>query len=153
MNSKLSRLYILIGCQALLCSLEAYLISRISLIGKIGIAIFYKEYAILRSGLKTYFLFFGMQLLVIIILYIIKQKYSVRVTRIAGSMLIVAALIGLLTTYNDFQGIYFHRLLKERFHIGFYLFWIGWIGSCIFFMINGNEKKEAVIENQPDTFV
>ncbi|PZR26676.1 MAG: hypothetical protein DI535_13420 [Citrobacter freundii] len=126
---------ILAAAQALLCIISAYLISKISLIGKIGIALFYKEYKILRSGWKTFLLFFIIQLIIIGILYFLHSKRSRKTTVYTALGITAAALVGLGFTYNDFLHTYTHRLLKERFHMGFYLFWIGMIISCIFFIV------------------
>jgi len=131
----LKRLPGLIIFQFLFSCLQAYFITRISWIGRIGIHLFYKEYKILRSGWKTAFLFFGIQLLLILILWFIQRRYAARITYIAGAVLIFLGLTGLMITYNDFQHTYTHRLLKERFHLGFYLFWIGWIATCLYFII------------------
>ena len=70
----MSRIAILIFSQALLCTLATYLVSRISLIGKIGVALFYKEYKIFRSGWKTFLLFFSIQLLIILIQFLLHRK-------------------------------------------------------------------------------
>jgi len=129
------RIYWLVLAQLLLCWLEAYLISKISLIGKFGIATIHKEYRILRSPWKTFLLLFAIQLVIIATLYILRKKYPRKITTLAASTLLVLALLGLLTTLQDFLHTYTHRLLKERFHLGFYIFWLSWIGSCLFFLI------------------
>ena len=132
MNKKLG---ILIAAQALFTCIQVYLISKISLIGKIGISLAYKEYKFLRSPVKTFAILFAVQVLVIFILWFINRKYPRRTGMIACGVVIAAALLGFLLTYNDFVHTYSHRLLKERFHLGFYLFWIGWIASAIFFLV------------------
>jgi hypothetical protein len=140
------RIYLLIAFQALFTLLQTYLISKISLIGKVGIALFYKQYALLRSGWKTFFLFFAIQLAVIAIFYIVGQRSSKKAARLVAYVLIGMALVGLWFTFDDFLHTYSHRLLKERFHLGFYLFWAGWIISCVFFIRNPMKKIEPVQE-------
>ena len=135
MTQPRSRIYLLVLSQLLLCWLEAYLISKISLIGRVGIATIHKEYSILRSGWKTFLLLFGIQMVIITTLYTIRKKYPKKITTLAASVLLTLAFIGLLTTLEDFLHTYTHRLLKERFHLGFYIFWLSWIGSCLFFLI------------------
>lgn len=132
----MSRISILVLCQAILCCIEAYLVSKISFIGKAGIALFYKEYRFLRSGWKTFLLFFIVQLMVILVMYLVKNKLPARIARYTSTGLLVIAVAGLWATYHDFQNTFSHRLLKERFHLGFYLFWLGWIGNCIFFLVS-----------------
>lgn len=134
------QLSILIAFQAALCLLATYLISRISLIGKIGIAFFYKEYRLLRSGWKTFLLFFFLQLLIILLLGFMNKKYSAKRTIYSACVIFIISLVGLFTTYNDFLHTYSHRLLKERFHIGFYLFWIGIMITCVFFIFIAKNK-------------
>lgn len=139
---------ILVAAQALLCVISAYLISKISLIGKIGIALFYKEYKILRSGWKTFLLFFMIQLVIIGVLYLLHHKRSRKATVCTALGIMAAALIGLGFTYNDFLHTYTHRLLKERFHMGFYLFWIGMIVSCVFFLVQSALSRQRRQEDQ-----
>jgi hypothetical protein len=138
------RLYLLIGFQALFTLLQTYLISKISTIGKIGIALFYKEYSLLRSGWKTFFLFFAIQMAVIAVLYITNLRSSKKAARLTAYVLIGMALLGLWFNLDDFLHTYSHRLLKERFHLAFYLFWAGWIASCVFFILNPIKRTEPV---------
>lgn len=137
------QILLLVIFQALLCLLASYLISKISLIGKIGIAIFYKEYGLLRSMPKTFALFFLLQLLIIFLIGFIHKKYSAKRTIFSAAVIFIIALIGLISTYNNFLHTYSHRLLKERFHLGFYLFWIGMMISCVFFIIISRYKVPA----------
>jgi len=126
-----TRIALLISGQALLCWLDVYLISKISWIGKIGIATVHKEYRLLRSDWKTFLLLFSLQIVLI------------------ASLTLGA--VGLFFTFQDFIYTYTHRLLKERFHLGFYLFWIGWIGTCIFFLATKDEKDPAPFPLDPNT--
>lgn len=130
-----TRITILILAQALLCLLETYLISKISFIGRVGIATIHKEYRLLRSGWKTFLLLFSIQFAIIIILNIIWKKVSRKSMMLTASTLLGLAVIGFLITFQDFLHTYTHRLLKERFHLGFYIFWLSWMGSCIFFLM------------------
>lgn len=149
------QLAILLAAQALLCLLSSYLISKISLIGKIGIAVFYKEYKWLRSGWKTFLFLFIAQLLVIGILYLLHRKRPKKTTVYTSVGILLLAVVGLWFTYNDFLHTYSHRLLKERFHMGFYIFWLGMIGTCVFFLVASAlgrqrltiEVKEVKIKN------
>lgn len=132
----------LILCQALLSLLEAFLISKISLIGRIGIATVHKEYRLLRSGWKTFLLLFGIQVIIIIALYIIQKKYTKKITTIAASLLFLLGVLGLFITFQDFLNTYTHRLLKERFHLGFYIFWLSWIGTCLYFLVTTHKETK-----------
>jgi hypothetical protein len=41
----------------------------------------------------------------------------------------------LYLTYNDFRQDLSHRLMGERFHIGAYLVWIGWMIISIYLLL------------------
>jgi uncharacterized membrane protein YsdA (DUF1294 family) len=110
----------------------------------VGISLFYKEYKFLRSGWKTFLLFFILQSAIILVLYLVKKKLPWKITKYTAAGLLIIAMLGLWATYYDFQYTFSHRLLKEKFHLGFYLFWIGWIGSCVFFLVNSPREIENV---------
>jgi hypothetical protein len=122
---------LLVFFQLLLSFCAGYLVSKMSWIGRLGISISYHEYAIFKSWWKTGFVFFLIQLLVLGILIFANRKYSGNI-KIVHIIILLIASGGLYFTYHDFQHTLSHRLLKERFHLGFYLFWIGWIISCVF---------------------
>jgi hypothetical protein len=128
------RLFFLALLQLLLCWYETYLISKISTIGKIGIATAYHQYHWLRIFWLTFTILTLFQLGLIVALYIIGKRATKKMTNLVSTILLVAGGLGLVLTFQDFIHTYGHRLLKERFHLGFYIFWISWIGSCIFFL-------------------
>src|SRR5262245_4097646 len=88
------RIAFLIGCQAALCLLETYLISKISLIGKIGIALVHHEYKLLRSGWKTFLLLFALQLILIVVLSLVKRNSSRQRATIINILLLLAGAFG-----------------------------------------------------------
>ncbi len=141
---------LLIACQALLCWLDVYLISKISWIGKLGIATVHKEYRLLRSDWKTFLLLFGLQIILIITLMVIRTKRP-GIKTLVISLLLTLGALGLFLTFRDFIYTYTHRLLKERFHLGFYLFWMGWIGTCIFFLTLKEQKDSGPFPLDPNT--
>ncbi|MBO9574056.1 MAG: hypothetical protein J7497_17850, partial [Chitinophagaceae bacterium] len=100
----------------------------------------------LRSGWKTFLLLYGIQLLIILLLYFIQKRAPARRTIFTASVFIALALLGMVMTFIDFQYTYSHRLLKERFHLGFYLFWIGWIITCIYFIVKSRRSIEIKTE-------
>ena len=145
-----ARIALLISGQALLCWLDVYLISKISWIGKIGIATVHKEYRLLRSDWKTFLLLFTLQVILILLLGVIRKRPQ-KVTTLVASLLLMLGAFGLFLTFRDFIYTYTHRLLKERFHLGFYLFWIGWIGTCIFFLAIKDKKDPTPFPLDPNT--
>ncbi|RYY58034.1 MAG: hypothetical protein EOO09_00235 [Chitinophagaceae bacterium] len=132
MKKKLS---ILVLFHLVFTFIQVSLISKISFIGKVGIAMMYKEYKFLRSFPKTYAYLILTQLLVIGVLTYTHQRLSRRRHYMTCGVVFLLALVGLWYTYNDFVHNYSHRLLKERFHLGFYLFWIGMMISAVFFAL------------------
>jgi hypothetical protein len=146
-----TRIALLISGQALLCWLDVYLISKISWIGKLGIATVHKEYRLLRSDWKTFLLLFSLQIVLIAGLTVVRTKCPRRIATLVTSMLLTLGAIGLFLTFRDFIYTYTHRLLKERFHLGFYLFWLGWIGTCIFFLAIKDKKDPALFPLDPNT--
>src|SRR5688572_7188496 len=115
------RILSLIVFQAALCGLATHFISKISLIGRIGIATFYQEYQWLRSPVKTYLAFFLVQLAVIGLLYWLQRGGLGKTLLRSAVVILLLAVAGLIWTHYDFMHTYSHRLLKERFHLGFYL--------------------------------
>src|ERR1700722_7852299 len=134
------RLLVLILSQLLLCWLETYLISRISWIGKVGIATFYQQYALLRSFWKTCLLLSILQMALILTLYLMGKRSTKKTTNLVSTILLVTGLLRLVLFFQDFLHTYGHRLLKERFHLGFYLFWISWMATCLFFLFSNRTK-------------
>jgi hypothetical protein len=146
-----SPLSILILTQAILCLLETYLVSKISFIGKVGIAIVHREYSLLRSGWKTFLLLFSIQVVIIITLHIIEKKSPKKTAFIVSAAILLLGLVGLYVTFQDFLHTYTHRLLKERFHTAFYLFWLSWIGTCLYFIVLLNKRKPETFPLDPNT--
>ena len=66
-------------------------------------------------------------------------------------MALSAAVIGMYFTYRDFQYYYAHRWLQEKFHLGGYLFWIGWIGVSLFFLFRKQQLPAANENLSTDT--
>jgi len=127
--------------------LAGILVSQMSWIGRVGIKFVHPEYTIFKSWWQTGLLFFGLQLLLSGILQMVKRNTSVsRFLFIVGIVLFIG-LIGFYVTFRDFQHTTTHRLLKERFHLGFYLFWICWLGTCGYFLFPPKQNIPDVAQN------
>ncbi|MDR0792566.1 MAG: cytochrome d ubiquinol oxidase subunit II [Chitinophagaceae bacterium] len=124
----------LILLQAILSLIAGFLVSKMSWIGRVGINFFMPQYKIFKSWWQAGLLCFGIQVSVIFILWIVKKKASPTASFITSLVFLLIAIVGLYFTYNDFQTTISHRLMKEKFHLGFYIFWLGWMGSSIGFM-------------------
>src|SRR5579863_8850960 len=108
MLSPSRRLLALVLAQLLLCWYETYLISKISTIGKIGIATSYHEYHWLRVFWLTYTIFTLFQLAVIATLYIMGRRATKKLTNLVSTILLVAGGLGLVLTFQDFMHTYVH---------------------------------------------
>ena len=129
--------------------LSGYLLSKASLIGRTGINLFYKQYKFLKVWWKGASLVFVILLLLLIVQGIIENKASKRTANLIHTIAIVIALAGLYFTYSDFRNTLSHRLLGERFHLGTYLFWAGWIMISLFYLLQPKKTKSIVTFRQP----
>lgn len=108
---------------AALAALCGWLLSHISLLGRVGINVAYREYGFLKSwwmGAGLVFLFWA----AVYWMHWVASRRWPRRRRMHGVTAILA-LLGLYATYADFRHDLSHRWLGERFHLGSYLFWIG----------------------------
>jgi hypothetical protein len=125
MNAK--RTLLLVVFLAALATLSGYLMSKASFIGRLGMTYVYKEYQFLKIWWKGTLAVFVVWMILLIIQSIVERKLSKKMATIIHVVFILFALVGLYFTYSDFQHTTSHRWLKEKFHIGAYLFWLGWI--------------------------
>ena len=140
MNAK--RISILVVFLAALAALSGYLMSKASFIGRLGMTYFYKEYRFLKTWWKGALAVFVVWMIVLIVQTIVEKKLKKRTANIIHVVFILLALLGLYFTYSDFQHTTSHRWLKEKFHIGAYLFWLGWIIISVFCMVQ--KRKELL---------
>jgi hypothetical protein len=131
---------------ALFAVLTGYLLSAISFVGRSGINLIYTEYKFLKSWWKAALLVY----IVWLVVYFVQLYFSRKVSKVSSNLINLAALsvavAGLYFSYADFQNSLSHRMLGERFHLGVYLFWLGWIATSVLLLIN--KKMEATETNQ-----
>jgi hypothetical protein len=132
-----------ISILTLLSALSGYLLSKASLTGRVGISLFYKEYGFL----KTWWLGGITVLAVLLLLFLLQgyaeRKFSRRKAAMLHIIMVILAFAGLCFTYYDFRHTLSHHLLGGRFHLGAYLFWVGWILISLFYL---TQKKPAPAE-------
>lgn len=131
------------GFLALLLALavvSGYLLSKASLVGKAGISIFYKEYSFLKTWWQGALVVLAVWLLLFLIQGKVQQMRKTSTARTTHIVAILLAIVGLYFTYNDFRHSFNHRLLGERFHLGAYLFWIGWMLISLYYL---TQRKKA----------
>ena len=119
---------------AILSAISGYLLSKASLVGKAGISMFYREYQFLKVWWQGALAVFVVLLIFVLIQGAIQRKAARGTANFIHIICILLALAGLYFTYNDFRHDLSHRLLGERFHLGAYLFWVGWMIISMFFL-------------------
>lgn len=140
---------LLILVQGILSLLCGILSSKMSFIGKIGIQVMYRDYLIFKSWWKTALICFAIQLSLILILSGLKAYSGLRTVRVIAFSFLIAGIIGAYFTYIDFTTTS-HKMMRAKFHIAGYLFWLAWFINCIYFIIS-NKKQKALNTLQEET--
>jgi hypothetical protein len=131
---------ILLVMLLLISAFSGYLMSMPSLIGRVGMDIFYKEYHFLATWWKGALSVFIVLFLLLIIQGIVQFKLRKERAIIFQVLFLFLAIAGFIISYNDFHSERTHRWLKDRFHIGVYLFWLGCALVSIFYLLSGKKK-------------
>jgi len=127
---------LLLACLFFISLIAGMLVSRPSLIGRIGIEFFYTEYKFLRTWWKAASVFFLFTIVLYSLLLLLRRKLSTGAMLIACVIAILLLSAGLFLTWKDFHETTTHRWLKWRFHTGFYLFWFAAFLVPVHFLIN-----------------
>ena len=133
----------LISLNAILISLAiiaGWTLSKASIVGKVGIHVLHREYLFLNFWWKGALLVWVAWAVFEIIQYWVWKRYSRSINRAVQASFIFLAVFGLYFTYLDFR-TFSHGILGERFHLGGYLFWIGWCIISIFFIKLRNDES------------
>jgi hypothetical protein len=125
-----------------LACLSGYLMSKASFVGRLGMTYVYKEYRFLKTWWKGALAVFVVWMVLLIIQTIVESKLSKSKATVVHVIFILLALVGLYFTYSDFQHTTSHRWLKEKFHIGAYFFWLGWIIISVFSIV---QRRDGLI--------
>jgi hypothetical protein len=128
-----------------LATLSGYLLSRASLVGRAGISLFYKEYSFLKTWWQGALVILAMWLLLFGLQSWIHARAKTATGRLVHIAAIVLAVVGLYFTYRDFHYTLSHKLLGERFHLGGYLFWIGWMLISLYLLTQSRKTTVANI--------
>ncbi|ANH80228.1 cytochrome d ubiquinol oxidase subunit II [Niabella ginsenosidivorans] len=141
--------FLLCGLLLAIALLSGILTSGISLIGRIGVNTFYKSYQFFRVWWQAGLVCLLLLLLVTGLLYLIDRKFTgIRRKSILGAFLVIF-LAGLYMTYSNFRTDLAHRWLGERFHLGVYLYWIGFCVADVFFIITARPVKPVLADHLP----
>ena len=139
----------LIVLLAVLSVLSGYLMSRASLVGRAGISLFYKQYRFLKVWWQGALVVFIIWLALFLLQGWLQRKWTGTKNYLLHIIAFAIALAGLYITYFDFRHTLTHRLLGERFHIGAYLFWIGWMIISLFYLVQPRWAKAEIGTNTP----
>ena len=139
---KTALLVFILGC---LSVTSGWLLSKASLVGRAGISLFYKEYRFLKTWWQDALTVLIVLILLLLLQGIAQRKLDRHKTNILHISMLLLSMIGLYFTYYDFRHTTSHRLLGERFHLGAYLFWIGWMIISLFYL---NQNKEHAKERR-----
>nr|WP_314678479.1 hypothetical protein [uncultured Capnocytophaga sp.] len=134
---------------ALLSVVSGILITQMSLLGRIGIHTMYRQFMVFRSWWKTALLLFAAQCLLLGLLWGVRKMANLSVAKKTAWLLLIVGIAGFGATYWDFSTT-MHKVMKAKFHFGFYLFWIGCWVSCLYFITIKNEKPNNEIVSQLD---
>ncbi|HLW62244.1 MAG TPA: hypothetical protein VKY33_02485 [Flavobacterium sp.] len=134
--------------QAVISLVAGILLSKMSLVGRIGVSTLYTEYGFLKHWYKGFAAVFIIQLLLIAVLWIVKRITTYKNFSIVNLVFIILGLLGLLYTYYDFTSTN-HKYMNSQFHTGSYLVWAGWFVTCIYFFFARVKPKPVV--SAPET--
>jgi len=78
---------------------------------------------------------------------ILKRKLAGAISVIIQILLFFAALGGLYLTYHDFRHDFTHKIIGERFHLGAYLFWMGWMVISLYYTFSRRQVLRVGADN------
>lgn len=136
---------LLIFILVFLSLLSGNLTAGVSLIGKIGISFFYKQFSFFQSWWQSSLVCLALMLVVGILLYFIDRSLQGINRKIVLIISFLVFLVGLYFTFRDFRTDLAHRWLGERFHVGIYLYWMGFCIISLFFALT--EKKKITVSD------
>jgi len=131
--------------QAVLSVISGFLISKMSWLGRIGVTWFMPQYIVFKTWWKTAIILFLVQVVVLFIQWMVKRKASAKVAFFTALVFLLVGLAGLYFTYNDFQSTFTHKLMKEKFHLGFYLFWLTWIIGSLYILATKKKAPDSIM--------
>ena len=117
-----------------LSAASGYLMSNMSWIGRVGVNLVHHEYKFLKVWWQGGLAVFAGLMVLYMVHYIMYKALPIWLSRLLHLMLMGAAGYGFYFTWQDFSDDFTHHIIKSRFHIGAYLFWVGWVLICLFFL-------------------
>jgi TRAP-type uncharacterized transport system fused permease subunit len=143
----MKRLTPLVIFLAFLSIVSGYLFSKMSWIGRVGVNLMYKDYAFLKTWWQGAIGVFAILIGLTVLQYMAHRYLPRKKAGIIHGIALCAAVFGLYYTYHDFQHYYAHRWLKEKFHLGAYLFWVGWMVISLFYLFTKKNDNPTISDN------
>jgi hypothetical protein len=112
---------------AMLSAIAGILLSNASFVGRTGITLFFREYGFLKVWWQAALAVFSVWMALLLVHRLVQQLLCENISRTLHVAALMVAGTGLYFTYYDFRHALSHRLLGQSFHLGGYLFWIGWM--------------------------
>lgn len=139
----------LITFQALISTISGILMANMSFVGKAGIFLIYRDYAILRVWWKTALILFGLQLILIFLLWLSKVLVPRSFHIIITIIFLLAGGAAAYLMFEDFTSTS-HRYLKSNFHLGGYLIVVGWSITCLYFLFVKKKRTFSSLNRPTD---
>lgn len=146
--SYLKRTPLLVLALAIGSLLTGYLLSSISFVGRAGINLAYTQYGFLKSWWKGALLVFIVWMILFLIQWLLLNRARKATANIVQVAALLVAVAGLFFCYSDFRNTISHRWLGERFHLGVYLFWLGWIVISVFILLSKRTERVNAINHE-----
>ena len=137
----MKRTFLFILILAALSAFSGYLMSQMSWIGRVGISLIHQEYQFLKVWWQGGAVVFLVLLFIFLMHTLLHRALKRWLALLVHILLLLVAIGGMAFTYHDFDDDFTHSILKQRFHIGAYLFWVSWMLICIFFL---TKRKHVV---------
>lgn len=142
-SDSMKRSIYLLALLALISITAGTLMAGATWIGRVGITFLHKDLNFLKIWWQGAIAVFLVYLLFMWIHSRITAKLSPIPAKLLHFLLLALAAAGLYLTWGDFHHTFSHRLMGRKFHLGFYLFWAGWMVICLYYMLLG--KKPTII--------
>ncbi len=143
----MKRIFPLILLLAILSAISGILMSDMNFVGRLGVSFIHKEYHFLKIWWQGALAVFVTLLILLTIQGILKSKLAGIISVIVQVVLFFAALGGLYLTYHDFRHDFTHKIIGERFHLGAYLFWMGWMVISLYYTFSRRQVLRVGADN------
>lgn len=132
---------------AALAVLGGWLLSHITFLGRMGINLMHKDLKFLKVWWKDSLLLFGVWIVLFGLQGLAAKRLPRKSSWLVQLICLLVAAAGLYFTYADFRADISHRLLGERFHLGAYTFWLGWMAISIYYLrFTGRDSRVTTLQ-------